>query len=245
MSLATATTPTDRRSLLEVDPDLAPLLGPERQHAAGQSLRVGIRRLSCGPLSLQRLAAASAGHIGLLVVDGVIVREVLVADTSSAELLGAGDLIRPWSLGAGGTPSERDARWSVLSATAQVALLDRRLALELAAFPEIAVALMDRLNERASRLATAKAIAQLTRVDRRLNALLWQLAERWGRVTADGVLVPLQLSHRMLGQLVGARRPTVSTALAELARSGAVVRRADGSWLLRHDPAGAERTLAA
>ena len=59
-----------------------------------------------------------------------------------------------------------------------------------------------------------QAISQLVRVDRRLLALFWHLAERWGRVTGDGVLVPLTLSHRMLSQLVGARRPTVSTALS-------------------------------
>jgi hypothetical protein len=35
---------------------------------------------------------------------------------------------------------------------------------------------------------------------------------------------------------VGARRPTVSTALSELAERDELVRRADGSWLLRGDP---------
>ncbi|MDX6554241.1 MAG: family transcriptional regulator, cyclic receptor protein, partial [Miltoncostaeaceae bacterium] len=83
---------------------------------------------------------------------------------------------------------------------------------------------------------TTQAISQLTRVDRRLKALFWHLAERWGRVSGDGVVVPLALTHRILGQLVGARRPTVSTALSELASSGELVRRDDGSWLLRGDP---------
>jgi hypothetical protein len=70
--------------------------------------------------------------------------------------------------------------------------------------------------------------------------LFWHLAERWGRVTGDGVIVPLALTHRILGQLVGARRPTVSTALSELAERGELVRRPDGSWLLRGDPPDAE-----
>jgi hypothetical protein len=77
-------------------------------------------------------------------------------------------------------------------------------------------------------------------VDRRLKALFWHLAERWGRVSGDGVIVPLALTHRILGQLVGARRPTVSTALSELAERGELVRRPDGSWLLRGDPPDAE-----
>jgi CRP-like cAMP-binding protein len=55
-------------------------------------------------------------------------------------------------------------------------------------------------------------------------------------MSRDGVVVPLALTHRILGQLVGARRPTVSTALGELAERDELARRPDGSWLLRGDP---------
>jgi hypothetical protein len=120
---------------------------------------------------------------------------------------------------------------------------DRRFAAEAARYPEVTAALFDRLGERSVRLATTQAISQLTRVDRRLKALFWHLAERWGRVTGDGVVVPLALTHRILGQLVGARRPTVSTALSELSDRGELVRRPDGAWLLRGDPPDAQ-TLA-
>jgi hypothetical protein len=54
------------------------------------------------------------------------------------------------------------------------------------------------------------------------------------------VVVPLALTHRILGQLVGARRPTVSTALSELAEREELTRRPDGSWLLRGDPPDAQ-----
>jgi CRP/FNR family transcriptional regulator, cyclic AMP receptor protein len=40
----------------------------------------------------------------------------------------------------------------------------------------------------------------------------------------------------MLGQLVGARRPTVSGALAELTRAGEVIRGNAGTWLLTGTP---------
>jgi CRP/FNR family cyclic AMP-dependent transcriptional regulator len=93
----------------------------------------------------------------------------------------------------------------------------------------------DRLNARAERLATAQAISQITGVHTRVEALLWHLAERWGRVSADGVIMPLRLSHRMIGALVGARRPTVSSAIARLADQGRVARRFDGTWLLLAD----------
>ena len=127
--------------------------------------------------------------------------------------------------------------------TVTLAVLDRRFAAEAARYPEITAALFDRMGERSLRLATTQAISQLTRVDRRLKALFWHLAERWGRVSGDGVVVPLALTHRILGQLVGARRPTVSTALSELAEREELVRRPDGSWLLRGDPPDAQ-TLA-
>jgi len=96
---------------------------------------------------------------------------------------------------------------------ASLVVLDRGVAAELAAWPEIMASLLDRLTERSERLAITQAISQLTGVDRRLLTLFWHLAERWGRVGTDGVVVPLALTHRMLGQLVGARRPTVSSGM--------------------------------
>ena len=192
-------------------------------------------RLAVGPWDVTRLSGASADHIGLLVLDGVIARELIVADHVSAELLGPGDLIRPWQAASKSELLPVDAEWSVLS-PATLAVLDRRFAAEVSQYPEVTAALFDRLSERSLRLATTQAISQLTRVDRRLKALFWHLAERWGRVGGDGVVIPLALTHRILGQLVGARRPTVSTALSELAERDELVRRADGSWLLRGDP---------
>ena len=152
-------------------------------------------------------------------LDGVLAREVLVSDTVSTELLGPGDVIRPWRLHDGSTLLRHQVRWSVL-ARSRFALLDRRFGVEMTRYPEVMVAVVDRVNERALRLAVTQAISQLNRVDRRLLALFWHLAERWGRMTADGVALPMTLSHRMLGQLIGARRPTVSTALGELTKQG-------------------------
>jgi hypothetical protein len=221
--------------LLEADPDLGALLSPQRRGDAERELVVRTHRLGVGPWDVARLTAASADHVGLLILDGVLSRELVVADHVSAELLGPGDLIRPWQGGSRASLLPVDALWSVLS-TMTVAVLDRRFAAEAARYPEITAVLFDRLSERSVRLATTQAISQLTRVDRRLKALFWHLAERWGRVSGEGVVVPLALTHRILGQLVGARRPTVSTALSELAERGELVRRADGSWLLRGDP---------
>jgi CRP/FNR family transcriptional regulator, cyclic AMP receptor protein len=224
-------------SLLELDPDLGLLISDDRLEVARRELRVAVHTLGAGPSDADKLASASPGHVGMLVLDGVLAREVLVSDTVSTELLGPGDVIRPWRLYDGSALLRHQVRWTVLSRS-RLALLDRRFGVDLARYPEVMVAVIDRLNERALRLAITQAISQLNRVDRRLLALFWHLAERWGRMTSDGVALPMTLSHRMLGQLVGARRPTVSTALGELARQGELARRDDGTWLLTGAPVG-------
>jgi CRP/FNR family cyclic AMP-dependent transcriptional regulator len=230
---------TDRQlaSLLELDPDLGQLLHDERLEAARQELRVTVHPLQTGPWDVEKLSGTSPDHLGLLVLDGVLAHEVLVSDTVSTELLGPGDVVRPWRLHDGATLLQHSIRWSVLTRS-RVALLDRRFGAHVAAYPEVNAAIIDRVAERALRLAVIRAISQLNRVDRRLLALFWHLAERWGKMTGDGIVVPMTLSHRMLGQLVGARRPTVSTALGELAREHELVRRDDGTWLLTGEPVG-------
>jgi hypothetical protein len=222
---------------LELDSDLGLLLPEERVAAARRDLRVAVRVLDAGVWDADKLAGASAEHVGLLILDGVIAREVLVSDTISTELLGPGDVVRPWRLQDTGSLLQHEIRWNVLTRT-RFALLDRRLGAELGRYPEVGAAIVDRVNERAVRLAVTQAISQLNRVDRRLIALFWHLAERWGRMTSNGVALPLTLSHRMLGQLIGARRPTVSTALGELVQQGELERRDDGSWLLTGEPVG-------
>ena len=115
-------------------------------------------------------------------LDGVIARELIVADHVSAELLGPGDLIRPWQAAprASCCPS---TPWSVLFAApwpcSTAASRPRRRTT-----PRSPPRCSTASCERSLRLATTQAISQLTRVDRRLKALFWHLAERWGRVSA-------------------------------------------------------------
>ena len=229
----------DTVRLLEADPDLGALLTGARRAEAEKELTVRRHEVPSGTWDVDRMSGTTPDHVGLLLLDGVLSRELIVADQVSAELLGPGDVVRPWQLGNRANLLPVEAVWSVLTPL-DVAVLDRRFAAELARYPEVTSVLLDRLGERSVRLATTQAISQLTRVDRRLRALFWHLAERWGRVSGQGVIVPLALTHRILGQLVGARRPTVSTALAELAEREELIRRPDGSWLLRGDPPNAQ-----
>jgi hypothetical protein len=221
--------PTD--ALLDLDPELGALLAEERLDAARRDLVVHVHSLPVAEWPADRLGTIGPEHVGLLVVDGALCREVLIADTVSAELLGAGDVIRPWRLRPESALVPLRVRWRALAPT-RIAVLDRRVGALLGRYPEVNAVLLDRFSERSGRLATSQAISQLTRVDRRLLALLWHMAERWGRVGPEGIVLPMTLSHQLLGELVGARRPTVSAALAELAERGEVVRQEDGTWLL-------------
>jgi CRP/FNR family transcriptional regulator, cyclic AMP receptor protein len=129
----------------------------------------------------------------------------------------------------------RSLRWSALT-SARVAVIDHALAVRAAQWPEIFAQLVERAARRAERLVIMQAIGHLTRVDDRLLALLWCLAERWGRVAPDGVLINLRLPHRTLAGMVGARRPSVTTALGQLIARGDIERRADGGWILHGQP---------
>ncbi len=221
-----------RLLLLEADAELGILLDADAFNRARSALTTAWAPLSTGPWQVGRLRDASPANAGLLVLSGVVAREVTLAGDVSSELLGAGDLLRPWSTPADTQLLDAEVRWNVLAA-GRVALLDSGFMARAAAYPGVTAMLMERIEARARRLATIKAIAQLTRVDERLVAVIRHFCERWGRVTADGVLLPLCLSHRMLGELVGARRPSVSTAAAALEKADRLIRRPDGTWLVR------------
>lgn len=235
---ARAATPSRTTALLDLDPELGAGLGADRFERARWELKVHVLRLRRGEWPGGDLSSIGNENVGLLLVDGVVAREVLLEDTVSTELLGAGDLIRPWSGNGEAQLLQQSVRWQVL-ADARLAVLGRSFAAAVPRYPEISGALIDRACLRAQRLATTQAISHLNSVDRRLLALFWHLAERWGRVTSDGVVVPLTLSHRLLGELVGARRPTVSSAVLALERNGKLLRRSDATWLLIGEPPGA------
>jgi CRP-like cAMP-binding protein len=220
------------QSLLRLDPDLGQLLSPERRALAEEQLVVSVATIGVGKWHPDRLCAAHRpSNIGLLVLSGALVREIRLLDPPSAELFGAGDIIRTWHGDAAPQMLNTSTEWRALERTS-VAVLDGTTALALRGYPDVMAIVLDRLNARAERLAIAQAISQITGVETRVEALLWHLSQRWGRVSRDGVIVGLVLSHRMIGSLVGARRPTVSTALARLMEEERVVRRDDGTWLL-------------
>ena len=217
--------------LLNVDPDLARELDPGRAREAGHRLYARSIEFPRGRWTPDHRLLEGTRPIGLLLLDGLLVRETTVADHPSAELLGPGDVLRAWDDPEHEELLPRTIEWTAMTAT-RVAVIDHAFAVRAAQWPEIFASLLDRAARRAERLVVLQAIAHLTRVDDRLLALLWCLAERWGRVAPDGVLVSLRLSHRTLAAMVGARRPSVTTALGQLMARGEIERRAEGEWIL-------------
>jgi CRP/FNR family cyclic AMP-dependent transcriptional regulator len=230
-------TDTATISLLNADADLGRLMSAEQAEQARRHLRVRQHVVEPGPWEGERLREAGPEHVGLLVLGGLMTRELVLADNVSAELLGPGDLVRPWQAAGPERLVPYDIRWTALERT-DLAVLDRRFAALLTHYPQVNAMLIDRLTERSQRLSLMQSISQLNGVDRRLLTLFWHLAERWGRVTKAGVVVPVVVPHRVLAQLVGARRPTVSSALGQLADRGQLVREPDGGWLLTGAPVG-------
>lgn len=215
--------------LLDVDRDFADAI-PEQDHALARStLRLPRLTLQHGPWPGPPTRGSDAPPAGLLVLEGLVSQTVSLGGRSSIELFGPGDFIGSGDLGRGSGDGE--VTWSVHQPTS-LAFLDDRFAIAATRWPALWHVILRRSALRAHRLAAHLAALQLSRIDDRLEAVLWQLADRWGRVTPDGVVVPLTLTHELLGRLTAAKRPTVSVALAALADSGAVTRRSDGSWLL-------------
>ena len=225
----------DRISIVDADPDLGDLLdGRELERARHEAL-TAVQRLSPGEWDAGAAHEPAIHHRGFLIIDGLLSRTVNVLGRHCVELVGQGDVMRPWSWDDEGSHVRAEVGWSVLEPT-RLAVLDHDLVLRIVPWPQLGLELFNRGTRRAHHLAVALAIAHHQRVDDRLLLTLWHLAERWGRVHRDGVVVPLPLGHQRLADLVGAQRQSVTTAFGELKRAGAVSRRENGDWVLHGAP---------
>ena len=219
--------------LLE-DPDLAGNLTGERLRRAQRDLIAATIVAREGQWDPEAEAEGARGGVGLLLLDGMIVRRVGRTGRHGAELLGPGDLMRPWEHDGEDVTLPFDSTFQVVE-EARLAVLDLRFATRAAPYPEVTAALVGRAMQRSRTLAVNMAIAHYPRIDQRLLMLLWHMADRWGRVTRDGIRIPLRVTHQTLGDLVAARRPSVTSALRQLADEGRVSR-SDDAWVLHGDP---------
>lgn len=229
-------------SVLDRDPDLGEDLRPEefalaRQQAVARILRYPKGRWLAGQNAFDRV-----GALGLLITEGLLVRQVTVGDRTCAELLGPGDVTQPWLRTGPDSSVGTEVNWQVARPLA-VALLDRGFAGRVARWPELPAAVARRLMLRVHWLSFHLAVCHMRRVDDRLLMVLWHFADRWGRVTPNGVQIDIALTHRLLALVVGARRPSVTASVRELMQSGRIEPQPGSRWLLHGDPPAELREL--
>jgi hypothetical protein len=244
--LAPASDPLDPRSVFErvgvgglecpvrvfrCQPDLLEHLSPR---AAKLAWHLGVAEsvvLSRGRWLPPEPETMGRGALGLLVLDGLLTRSTGFDGRSTPELIGSGDLLRPWEADPVAGLVELESEWRVME-RATVAVLDERFERRVCRVPGLCAALVSRTVQRSRWFAFHAALTQVRRAEPRLLLLLWHMADRWGRVTPQGVHLPLRLTHAFLARLVCMRRPTVSATLVALSRAGEVQRKPDRTWLL-------------
>ncbi len=219
-------------SLLDADPDLGTGLDEQNYEAARRHALARVIDVSAPTWDPREIAQqAEDGWVGLFVLSGLMMRRVTVGKRAACELFGPGDLIRPWDADGEYDPLPISVDWLILQA-GRLAVLDTAFAVRTARWPSINGRLISRVAQRARYLALTQAVTHLPRTHPRLLMLFWLLAERWGRVSPDGVYVTLPLTHQTLAMLVGSHRPTVTIALQRLARAGLLRRERTNQWLL-------------
>ncbi|MGI8863947.1 MAG: helix-turn-helix domain-containing protein [Solirubrobacteraceae bacterium] len=221
--------PSSYQYLLDLDVDLAEELDLRMRLAARPAVTANTFDVDTGQVRLnESLAIASEGP-GVLVLEGVLAVNVRVGGRIATELLGAGDLVEP----------RQDAFEDLLACEidwralvpVRFAVLDASFSERVRPWPQIMQALLRRTERRTRNLNVQRAITSQPRLEVRLALLLWHLSARWGKVEPGGILLPIPLTHQLLGRLVGAERPSVSHALARLSRAELVTGQGD-EWHL-------------
>jgi CRP/FNR family cyclic AMP-dependent transcriptional regulator len=215
--------------VLDLDDDLTQNLDVRMRVSARQHATARLLSAQTGECDLAPCFAAIGRGPGLLIVDGLLAVETHLAGRTTTELLGTGDLLQPPGRDMD-EMVESETVWRALEPT-RMALLDAVFVHRVRSWPQILESLFRRAERRSTELDVLRAISSQPRLEVRLVLLLWHLAGRWGRVEPTGFRLILPLTHRVLGQLVGAERPSISHALRRLAEAG-IVSGTAGDWHL-------------
>lgn len=229
--------------VFEYDRDLLDGLdAPVAEHLR-QRMATRCGRLRSGAWEPSYRAEEVPGHLGLLVVDGLLIRTVTLVGRDCSEVVGPGDLLRPWDGTDLAASVACNSTWHVLQPVT-FAILDADFAARIVRFPTITAQLLGRATRRCRALVEQASIANVRHAETRVLLALWQLADRWGRVTAAGVRVPVPLTHQLLGAITCLQRPTVSSAVGRLVEAGEISRTPQGDWLLHGEPPTNASTVA-
>jgi CRP/FNR family transcriptional regulator, cyclic AMP receptor protein len=220
--------------VLDEDPDLGAELTAEQLERARTVALAPVEEHEPGAWSTD-FQVSEPGALGLLVLEGLIGVQITTEQRTNLELLGAGDVIRPWVELGPETSVPATVAWTIRTPS-RVAFLDARFARASLAFPEIVATLMNRLVLRVRGLSLLLAVSAVPRLPERVLLALWHFADRWARVTPEGVELRLPLTHEDLSHVVAASRPSVSTAIGQLRAEGLLRSLEGGGWLLSGEP---------
>lgn len=224
------TPPTSRAvSLATLLPDAIAAIAEDERALAERALRTP--ELSGSDGDLRDVLAAAPGAFGFIVVEGVVLKETVLATRSALEMLNAGDILAP-PLGEDRQEESRATSRYLAHGPVTLAALGPRFRAASRRWPPVADDLLDRIARQAHRASAHLAMLHVSRVEERIALLFADLSERCGRVTPDGVLIDISLTHKLIGGLVGAQRPTVTLALQTLADEGALHRVGADRWVI-------------
>ena len=216
--------------MLDVDRELAADIAPNERARAIQASRAPVRALALGEWQFE--PSLETTSLGAVILVGMVVLRMDLAGYRHLEVLGKGDVLNPWRLPTD-TPLEEQVGVSVVQ-SGYVALLDRRFALQMTPWPEVFAALMRRQVMRTRRMMLQACILSCSRVDERLELLLWRLADQFGVMTREGLHVRLPFTHLQLAEMIAARRSTVTLAVSRLVAEDRLRCPRRNEWLLPH-----------
>lgn len=216
--------------LLEALPEILATIPTEDRALAARALMMP--RLVARNVDLAHtLAHEDANGFDFLVVEGVVLKETRLSNRAALELLGPGDVLGP-PLNAIHQIESRAVSRYLAHGEVSLAELGSRFRQAARRWPGLSDVLLDRLARQTHQASMHLAMLHLPRIEDRIIALFSDLAERFGQMTPEGATIDLDLTHEVIGRLVGSRRPTVTLAMQSLAANGTLVRRSDGRWAL-------------
>lgn len=223
--------------LLEVAPWIGDGLDEEERGALAATLVVERVAVEPGPW----IWDGRPLEVGLQIVAGRIARGLRVEDAGAhgIEILGEGDLLRPWTFRGPSASVPSTVDWTVM-APMECALLDHEFVAASTRSPRLMINVLDLAIERSRTFSYFLTARQVSRLEGRILLTLWHLADRWGRVSGEGVVLDLpRLTHEMIARMIAARRPSVTTGIRHLRELGLVETDHGGRWVLLGDPVAA------
>jgi CRP/FNR family transcriptional regulator, cyclic AMP receptor protein len=217
-------------SLAAVWPDILARVPAEDRKLAERTLMLPLVSARDEDLA-DVITTETAGAFDFVIIDGVVLKETTLVRWAALELLGPGDVLAPPLTATRQLESRAVSRY-LAHGRVSLAALGPHFRQARRRWPGIANLLHECLGLQSHRTSMHVAMLHQPRVEDRVIALFADLAERFGHVTADGILVRLPLTHDIIGGLVGSRRPTVTLALQQLASDGMLERLEDNRWKL-------------